>query len=157
MQVLDPQRTRIRGILYSARFEHDYIKRSPDPGRPPKDLLALYSFCALRDKSLGSEFSLPLILDDETRMWPTDQHDNIIVVKQQANSSVWNVNLFPVVQETLAYIHQEFFRQFDSWKSKVFEAQQNGTVCTREPPSAIAIYKTYLRSILRDIIAARRP
>jgi hypothetical protein len=105
VNVLDPQRTRIRGILYSARSEHDYIKRSPDPGRPPKDLLALYSFCALKDKSIGSSFSLPLILDDETRMWPTDQHDNIIEVKGQLNSPVWSVCLFPHVQDVLSHVH----------------------------------------------------
>ncbi|GAA5803019.1 hypothetical protein HPULCUR_008494 [Helicostylum pulchrum] len=126
---------------------------SPDPGRPPKDLLALYSFCALKDKSLGSSFSLPLILDDETRMWPIEQHDNIIEVKNQANIPVWSVSLFPVVKNALAFVHQEFFRQFDSWYAKNQEAEQYGTICTRLPPSAIAIYKTYLRHILRDMIA----
>lgn len=150
---LDPQRTRIRGILYSARSEHDYIKRSPDPGRPPKDLLALYSFCALKDKSIGSSFSLPLILDDETRMWPLEQHDNIIEVKCQANIPVWSVSLFPVVQETLAYVHTEFFRQFDNWYAKSQEAEQYGVPFTRLPPSATSVYKTYLRHILRDMIA----
>ncbi|KAI8059212.1 hypothetical protein BC940DRAFT_328396 [Gongronella butleri] len=150
--VLDPMRTRIRGILYSARSEHDYIKRSPEPGRPPKDLLALYSFCALKDSSLGSAYTLPLILDDETRMWPTEQHDNIIVVKNQAMADHWNVLLFPVIQDTLQHIHSEFFRQLDSWYNKQLEAEQNGTTCYREPPSAIGIYKTHLRHILRDMI-----
>ncbi|KAI8095621.1 hypothetical protein BDF21DRAFT_328392 [Thamnidium elegans] len=150
---LDPQRTRIRGILYSARSEHDYIKKSPDPGRPPKDLLALYSFCALKDKSIGSSFSLPLILDDETRMWPLEQHDNIIEVKNQANIPVWSVSLFPVVKNTLTFVHQEFFRQFDIWYAKSQEAEQYGAPFTRLPPSAIAIYKTYLRHLLRDMIA----
>ncbi|KAG2202543.1 hypothetical protein INT47_012537, partial [Mucor saturninus] len=153
VNVLDPQRTRIRGILYSARSEHDYIKKSPDPGRPPKDLLALYSFCALKDKSIGSSFSLPLILDDETRMWPLEQHDNIIEVKGQANIPVWSVSLFPVVQDTLAYVHQEFFRQLDIWYAKVHEAEQYGVTFTRQPPSATSVYKTYLRHILRDMIA----
>ncbi|KAI8341668.1 NLI interacting factor-like phosphatase-domain-containing protein [Chlamydoabsidia padenii] len=152
VDVLDPQRTRIRGILYSARSEHDYIKRSHEPGRPPKDLLALFSFCALKDKSLGSSLTLPLILDDETRMWPLEQHDNIIEVKQQANSDAWNVSLFPVIQETLAHVHMEFFRQLDSWYNKHLEAEQNGAICTREPPSAVGIYKTYLRHMLRDMI-----
>ncbi|RCI04192.1 RNA polymerase II [Rhizopus stolonifer] len=153
VEVLDPNRTRIRGILYSARMEHDYIKKSPDPGRPPKDLLALYSFCALKDRSIGSAFSLPLILDDETRMWPVDQHDNIIEVISQRNAPVWSVSLFPVVKDTLEHIHAQFFRQFDSWTAKCQEAEQYGTVCTRLPPSAVAIYKTYLRHILRDLIA----
>ncbi|KAI8084654.1 NLI interacting factor-like phosphatase-domain-containing protein [Halteromyces radiatus] len=152
VEVLDPQRTRIRGILYSARSEHDFIKQSHEPGRPPKDLRALYSFCALQDKSLGSAFTLPLILDDETRMWPTEQHDNIIEVKQQLGSEAWNVSLFPVVQETLAHIHMEFFRQLDTWYSKQVEAENNGYPFTREPPSALAIYKTYLRHMLRDMI-----
>lgn len=153
VSALDPNKARIRGIMYSARSEHDYIKRSIDPGRPPKDLLALYSFCALKDKSIGSSFSLPLILDDETRMWPLEQHDNIIEVKNQANIPVWSVSLFPVVKNTLAHVHQEFFRQFDSWYLKTQEAEQYGMICTRSPPSAVAIYKTYLRHILRDMIA----
>ena len=156
VNVLDPERTRIRGILYSARFEHDYIKRSPDSSRPPKDLTALYPFCVLKERALGCGFTLPLIIDDETRMWPSDQHDNIIVVKSQTGHSLWNVNLFPLIQETLMNIHQDFFRQLDSWRSKHMEAAQNGLICTREPPSSIGIYKTYLRSMFRDMIAARR-
>lgn len=155
VNVLDPQRIWIKGILYSARSEHDYIRKSPFPGRPPKDLLALYSFCALKDKSLGSSYSLPLILDDETRMWPEEQHDNIIEMINQANTPVWSVSLFPVVKDTLQYIHQEFFRQYDSYQQKFQEAEQNGTVFTRSPPSATSIYKTYLRHILRDFIAAK--
>ncbi|OAC99454.1 hypothetical protein MUCCIDRAFT_92743 [Mucor lusitanicus CBS 277.49] len=154
VKVLDPQGVCIRGINYSARSEHDYIKRSPDPGRPPKDLLALYSFCALKDKSLGSSFQLPLILDDETRMWPADQIDNIIEVTHQRDSPVWSVSLFPVVRDTLQYVHQEFFRQYDIWIQKCQEAAKYGGVCTRPPPSAVAIYKTYLRHILRDKIAS---
>lgn len=153
VNVLDPQRNWIRGILYSARSEHDYIKRSPDPGRPPKDLLALYSFCALKDKSFGSSFSLPLILDDETRMWPTEQHDNIIEVISKVNTPVWSVSLFPVVKDTLQHVHTEFFRQFDNWHNKFMEAEQNGHVYTKEPPSATNVYKTYLRHMLRDMIA----
>ncbi|KAI8138435.1 hypothetical protein BJV82DRAFT_523411 [Fennellomyces sp. T-0311] len=156
VNVLDPDRTRVRGILYSARFEHDYIKRSPDPSRPPKDLTALYPYCALKERALGCGFTLPLIIDDETRMWPSDQHDNIIVVKSQTGNPLWNVNLFPLIQETLMNIHQDFFRQLDSWRSKHMEAAQNGLICTREPPSSIGIYKTYLRSMFRDMIAARR-
>ncbi|KAK4514645.1 uncharacterized protein ATC70_002246 [Mucor velutinosus] len=154
VNALDPQGVCIRGIKYSARSEHDYIKRSPDPGRPPKDLLALYSFCALKDKTVGSSFQLPLILDDETRMWPADQIDNIIEVTSQRDSPVWSVSLFPVVRDTLQYIHQEFFRQYDIWMQKNQEAAQHGFVYTRLPPSAVGIYKTYLRHILRDKIAS---
>ncbi|KAI9485687.1 MAG: hypothetical protein EXX96DRAFT_16356 [Benjaminiella poitrasii] len=157
VKVLDPHGTRIRGILYSARNEHDYIKKSPDPSRPPKDLLALYSFCALKDRSIGSAFTLPLILDDETRMWPQEQHDNIIEVTHDRSAPCWSVSLFPVVKDTLEWVHQEFFRQFDNWYARCQEAEQFGTVCTKLPPSAVDIYKTYLRHILRDMIAKGRP
>ncbi|CEI92836.1 hypothetical protein RMCBS344292_07085 [Rhizopus microsporus] len=156
IDVLDPNRVWIKGILYSARAEHDYIRTSPEPGRPPKDLQALYSFCALRDQSLGSGFALPLILDDETRMWPAEQHDNIIEVKGQLNSEVWTVSLFPVVQETLLYVHTEFFRQYDTWYARSQDAEHQGLVYPKPPPSAISIYKTYLRHILRDMIAAKK-
>lgn len=152
MNALDPQRTRIRGVIYSARSEHDYIKRSPDPSRPPKDLTTLYSFCALRDKSIGSEYTLPLIVDDETRMWPQDQHDNIVVVTQQSGALAWNVSLFPVVQEVLAHVHQEFFRQFDNWVHRQSN-MSNRSLVPPPPPSAVNIYKAYLRSLLRDKIA----
>lgn len=157
MSVLDPQRTRIRGILYSARTEFEHIKKSPDPGRPPKDLLALYSFCALKDGSIGSSFTLPLILDDETRMWPLEQHDNIIEVLGQVNAPVWSVSLFPHVRDTLLHVHKEFFRQFDIWYGRMQEAEQNGMVYNRLPPSATGIYKIYLRHILRDMIARGPP
>ncbi|EIE76558.1 hypothetical protein RO3G_01262 [Rhizopus delemar RA 99-880] len=156
IDVLDPTRSWVKGILYSARAEHDYIRSSPDPGRPPKDLQALYSFCALRDQTLGSGFSLPLILDDETRMWPAEQHDNIIEVKGQTDSPVWTVSLFPVVQETLQHVHTEFFRQYDSWYARSQEAEQHGMIYARPPPSATSIYKTHLRHILRDMIAAAK-
>ncbi|KAL1926585.1 hypothetical protein VTP01DRAFT_5706 [Rhizomucor pusillus] len=152
VNALDPQRTRIRGVIYSARSEHDYIKRSPDPSRPPKDLTTLYSFCALRDKSIGSEYTLPLIVDDETRMWPQDQHDNIVVVTQQSGALAWNVSLFPVVQEVLAHVHQEFFRQFDNWVHRQSN-MSNRSLVPPPPPSAVNIYKAYLRSLLRDKIA----
>lgn len=81
-------------------------------------------------------------------MWPQDQHDNIIVVTQQEGAQAWNVSLFPVVQEVLAHIHQEFFRQLDNWQHR----QANGGAA-RPPPSAVAIYKAYLRNLLRDKIA----
>lgn len=155
--MLDPQRQWIKGILYSARSEHDYIKRSIDPSRPPKDLLALFSFCAMKDKSLGASYSLPLILDDETRMWPEEQHDNIVEVGNQINSPVWSVSLFPVVKDTLQQVHQEFFRQYDSYQQRLLDSEQNGTLFTRSPPNVTTIYKTYLRHILRDFIAKGPP
>jgi hypothetical protein len=86
-------------------------------------------------------------------MWPLEQHDNIIEVKNQANTPVWSVSLFPAVQDCLQYVHSEFFRQYDLWCAKQQEAEVNGTNFTRQPPTAVTIYKTYLRHILRDMIA----
>ncbi|KAK3847595.1 MAG: hypothetical protein J3R72DRAFT_168129 [Linnemannia gamsii] len=91
------------------------------PPTPPKDLLSLYAFCAVNKPptdglpDVGTGFSLPLILDDLTQMWPPDQHDNVIVVKEQRGASVWTVNLFPMVQHVLMAVHSEFFRAYDHW------------------------------------------
>ncbi|KAF9343945.1 hypothetical protein BGX26_004993, partial [Mortierella sp. AD094] len=91
------------------------------PPAPPKDLLSLYAFCAMGKPStdglpeIGNGFTLPLIVDDLTQMWPPEQHDNVIVVKERKNSPVWTVNLFPMVQHVLGAVHQEFFRAYDSW------------------------------------------
>ncbi|KAI8968460.1 hypothetical protein BDF20DRAFT_827672 [Mycotypha africana] len=152
VDVLDPLKTRIKGPIYSARHEHEYIRKSIDPSRPPKDLRALFTYCNLTDNSFGSGTSLPLILDDETRMWPADQHDNIIEVIGQPNSSVWSVALFPVVKDTLEHVHREFFRQYDQWCLRSNEAKTRGQIYTRPGPSAVVMYKTYLRHILRDMI-----
>lgn len=147
--VIDPRRQWIRGPLHSARFEYDHIRRSYAPGRPPKDLTSIYASCVLHDKTFpGMGYSLPIIIDDETRMWPSDQHDNIIVVKPQVNTDAWNVPLIPTVSETLRVIHTEFFKQLDAYKNKPYNA-------AREPPSARNIYKTYLRSLLGDLMAGR--
>ncbi|KAF9333888.1 hypothetical protein BG006_002998, partial [Podila minutissima] len=92
------------------------------PPTPPKDLLSLYAFCAVSKTptdglpDIGTSFALPLILDDLTQMWPPEQHDNVIVVKEQKNAQVWTVNLFPVVHHVLGNIHQEFFRAYDTWE-----------------------------------------
>src|SRR4051812_9165037 len=83
VSILDPNHTRIRGIHYSARQEYEYISRSANPKRPPKDLLSLYAFCAIRDPVVGSGFTLPLIVDDLTSMWPPEQKDNVIVVRER--------------------------------------------------------------------------
>ncbi|KAF9155974.1 hypothetical protein BGX20_004339, partial [Mortierella sp. AD010] len=91
------------------------------PPSPPKDLLSLYAFCAMGKPStdglpeIGNGFTLPLIVDDLTQMWPPEQHDNVIVVKERKNSPVWTVNLFPMVQHVLGAVHQEFFRAYDAW------------------------------------------
>ncbi|KAL1922653.1 uncharacterized protein VTP21DRAFT_10192 [Calcarisporiella thermophila] len=164
---IDPHHNRIRGINYSARQEYEYIQRTAPhgagtdrPSRPPKDLLALYTFCTLGN-SPAQNYCLPLIVDDMTSMWPPEQHDNIIVVKERRKSpnangggstenggenganNVWTVNLFPLVQQVLAHVHQEFFRQMDLHRA----GQQP------HPPSARVIYKEWLRNYLRDHIA----
>lgn len=77
VSVLDPTRTLIRGICYSARAEYEFIQSSSQPKRPAKDLAALYPFYDITDEL---KFPLePLIVDDNLRMWPHDQQDNIIV------------------------------------------------------------------------------
>ncbi|KAI8579531.1 hypothetical protein K450DRAFT_241442 [Umbelopsis ramanniana AG] len=157
VSVLDPAHSRIRGIYYSARSEYEYICKSSDARRPSKDLLALYAFCAVNDKAPGCGFSLPLIVDDLTHMWPVDQHDNIIVVKEKKNAEVWTVCLFPMVQTALGYVHTEFFRQLDSWYSKQHEAEAKGMAFSKDPPHAVGIYKEFLRNSLRDQIANGPP
>lgn len=152
--VLDPTRTRIRGIYYSARQEYEYICKSHDPRRPSKDLLALYAFCALKEPGVGAGFTLPLIVDDLTHMWPSEQHDNIIVVKERRGAPVWTVGLFPVVQNVLQFVHAEFFRLYDAWC--LTEGNPGGNGARREPPSAVQIYKEFLRGALRDQIAGER-
>lgn len=42
--MLDPDRTKIRGTLYSARHEFEYYNKLKLTN-PPKDLLSLYAFC----------------------------------------------------------------------------------------------------------------
>ncbi|KAG2171693.1 hypothetical protein INT43_008073 [Umbelopsis isabellina] len=157
ISVLDPTHTRIRGIYYSARSEYEYICKSTDSRRPSKDLLALYAFCAVNDKAPGCGFSLPLIVDDLTHMWPAEQHDNIIVVKEKKNAPVWTVCLFPMVQTALGYVHTEFYRQLDSWYNKQQEAEVKGVTFTKDPPTAVGIYKEFLRNGLRDQIANGPP
>ncbi|KAL0078175.1 hypothetical protein F4703DRAFT_1933257 [Phycomyces blakesleeanus] len=153
VSVIDPQRRYVHGILYSARSEYDYIQRSTEQSRPPKNLLALYAFCELKDQSLGSGFTLPITIDDEERMWPAEQRENIIMVKKHLGSECWSVTLDTVVKKVLNHIHTEFFRQLDIWQTKQAEAERLGRMYTRDPPSALAIYKGYLRDMMGDLIA----
>jgi len=138
LQILDPSRTRIKGAIYSARFEYETIQRSNNPQRPAKDLGSLFSFCVTRKENSnqpGTGNSLPLILDDNITAWPIEQHDNIIVVRETRNSPLWNVSLYPVVQNTLQAVYTSFFKQLDIYSSgqtKVF-------------PSCVRCYKEYLR------------
>lgn len=63
------------------------------------------------------------------------------------NSPVWNVSLFPVVQQALSYIHENYYRNLDMFVSG--ESQI--------PPSSIACYKEYLRKELATAIAETKP
>ncbi|KAI7866756.1 hypothetical protein BDF14DRAFT_1996313 [Spinellus fusiger] len=153
VSVLDPQRRFVHGILYSARSEYDYIQRSMEQNRPPKNLMALYAFCELNDRSLGSGFTLPITIDDEERMWPPEQRENIIMVKKHSTLECWSVSLDTVVKKVLSHIHFEFFRHLDIWQVKQVEADRLGKTCTRDPPSALGIYKAYLRDMMADLIA----
>ncbi|KAJ3083463.1 hypothetical protein HK102_001059 [Quaeritorhiza haematococci] len=143
VSVLDPNRSTISGIQYSARGEYLHIIQSANPRRPPKDLLSLYAFCAVTNPNSAPVD--PLIVDDNVTMWPVDQQDNIIVVREAKTSTVWNVNLFPVVQMVLQHVHAEFFRQLDAWWA---------SDRLSPPPSAAACYKEYLRRELSLKIAA---
>jgi hypothetical protein len=67
------------------------------------------------------------------------------------------VCLFPMVQTALGYVHTEFYRQLDSWYSKQQEAEVKGTTFTKDPPTAVGIYKEFLRNGLRDQIANGPP
>ncbi|KAJ3216411.1 RNA polymerase II [Dinochytrium kinnereticum] len=142
--VLDPQRTRIRGVVHSARNEFLYIESSRYPRRPPKDLLTLFPFCGMSRGMDGPDGPAvePIVVDDNVNMWPADQQDNIIVVKEKRNADVWNVQLFPVVQQVLATIHSEFFRQLDTWDR-----------VGPPPPGACRLYKEHLRAELGRRIA----
>jgi uncharacterized protein YlzI (FlbEa/FlbD family) len=138
LQILDPNRTRIKGTIYSARYEYESILRSVNPQRPAKDLGSLFSFCVTRKENCnqpGTGNSLPLILDDNITAWPIEQHDNIIVVRETRNSPLWNVSLYPVVQSTLQAVYTSFFKQLDMYSSKQ----------TKVFPSCVRCYKEYLR------------
>ncbi|OAJ43609.1 hypothetical protein BDEG_26953 [Batrachochytrium dendrobatidis JEL423] len=145
VNVLDPSRTVIRGIAYSARNEYMYISQSWSSRRPPKDLLSLFPYCAEREPGLPTID--PIIIDDNVSMWPADQQDNIIVVRENTQSKVWNVSLFPVVQQALSYVHESYFRQLDAWGAS--EKSQRGA-----PPTATGCYKEYLRRELSFKIAS---
>ncbi|KAI8928316.1 hypothetical protein BC831DRAFT_423704 [Entophlyctis helioformis] len=147
-RITDPKRNIIRGIAYSARAEYVFLSQSGNPRRPPKDLLSLFAFCVVRET--GAPVIDPLILDDNGSMWPSDQQDNIIVVRENAQSPVWSVSLFPVVQHVLGYVHSTFFQQLDAWV-------QEKPAIRGPPPSATACYKEYLRRELSCKIAGSIP
>jgi hypothetical protein len=135
VSVLDPSRSFIRGIVYSARAEYMYISQSSNLNRPPKDLQSLYCFYNSKENAISID---PLILDDNFAMWPQAQQDNVIVAKEDSRSVVWNVNLFPVVKSVLNHVHESFFKKLDAWVS--IDQLTRG-----DPPKSIDFYKEYLR------------
>ncbi|KAI8814132.1 hypothetical protein BJ742DRAFT_786511 [Cladochytrium replicatum] len=192
VQVLDPSRTTIRGILHSARGEYLYIQSSVKPRRPPKDLVTLYPFCRQGTLEGGGPHGWlpmpipdPMIVDDNHTTWPGEQQDNIIVVREMRNApdGVWSVSLFPVVQNVLNNIYQEFFKAADVFNAALMaddpsavlaaaasgggdggqqQQQQpqlphyhNGSnlFVSERPPSAVSIYKDLLRRDLANRIA----
>ncbi|KAJ3099896.1 hypothetical protein HDU97_002680 [Phlyctochytrium planicorne] len=164
--VLDPQRSRIKGVGYSARQEFLFIQGSRYPRRPPKDLVSLFPFCARGGIAGVLEWDVgvsvdPVVVDDNGGMWGVEQQDHIIVVRETRATPVWNVQFFPIVRDTLFHIHQEFFRQFDAWGGVAAlnsVASSNGgsgggvgggAVGGGVPaPSACRIYKEMLRNEL---------
>jgi hypothetical protein len=95
----------------------------------------------------------PIILEDNASiikitvdMWPLEQQDNIIIIKERSGSPVWNVSLFPIVQQVLAFIHEGFFRSLDSWSNLPVESRG-------PPPSSLTYYKEYMRKELSNRLA----
>ncbi|CAO3567537.1 unnamed protein product [Mortierella alpina] len=121
------------------------VIQATQPPLPPKDLLSLYAFCAATKPpsdglpDIGNGFGLPLILDDLTQMWPPEQHDNVIVVKERKDSPVWTVNLFPMVQIVLGVVHQEFFRHYDAWVSARAAAVASITIPVQPSSSSAGV------------------
>ncbi|KAJ1650048.1 hypothetical protein IWQ61_009047 [Dispira simplex] len=174
VKVLDPGQTWIKGILYSARQEYNHMQQRPHARQqPPKDLLSLYAFCTLspaeyeksmvastlgldllKDNSGSADWlgrpsttslHLPLVIDDMAHMWSSSQSDNIIAVRDQRTSGVWDVALYPVVYNVLHYVYHEFFRRLDFHLATPHEYPM---------PSAVGLYKDYLRGMLREQIGA---
>ncbi|KAJ3403384.1 hypothetical protein HDU80_004237 [Chytriomyces hyalinus] len=142
--VLDPSRSIIRGVGYSARAEYMHIQGTSMPKRPPKDLESLFVYpTRARDVMFTGALVEAMIVDDNVHMWPLEQQDSIIVVREQRNAKVWNVQLFPHVQSVLNIIHGEFFKQLDQWDMR------SGAL----GPSTCQLYKEYLRNELARRIA----
>ncbi|RKP14818.1 hypothetical protein BJ684DRAFT_5419, partial [Piptocephalis cylindrospora] len=131
--VLDARCNRLSNIRHSARAEHHYLDRKlrnlrnqnrPSLTRdglppPPKHLGTLYPFVhmpACGPKSTaGHWYGLPLIMDDQTRSWPPDQHDNIVVVEERdfVEQIPFNMDL-QVVRGILEELHTEWFASWDA-------------------------------------------
>ncbi|KAI8902708.1 hypothetical protein BC833DRAFT_613829 [Globomyces pollinis-pini] len=147
-QILNSETPIIKGgVAYSARGEYLYISQhSKNPRKPPKDLRSLFAFYGNENTDKTVIPLDPLILDDNAHMWPEDQQDNIIVIREMTSSHVWNVALFPVVRQALSYIHEGFFRAVDAWQ--VADHRTRGP-----PPSSLTFYKEYMRKELSNRIA----
>ena len=155
-QILNSEGQIIRGgVAYSARGEYLYVCQHPNIRKPPKDLHSLFAFYDIKDKNLPK--IEPIILDDNANMWPLDQQDNIIVralylmiyfqiIREAVNSEVWNVSLFPIVQQVLGYIHESYFRKMDAWIA-------SDPVSRGPAPSSLTYYKEFLRRDLSNRIA----
>ncbi|KAJ3274808.1 Multiple epidermal growth factor-like domains protein 8 [Terramyces sp. JEL0728] len=147
-QILNQENQIIRGgVAYSARGEYLYLTQNESSTvarRPPKDLNSLFAFYSNRNEE--TPFVEPLILDDNATMWPLDQQDNIIVIREMVDSKVWNVALYPVVQQVLSFIHESYFKQLDAWNAT--DPAIRGT-----PPTSLTFYKEYMRKELSSKIA----
>jgi hypothetical protein len=68
VDILDPDKTRIRGIVYSARGEYNYLLQQESTSQkeilrmPPKNYNMLFPFCN------GSSLLEPIIVDDSVHM-----------------------------------------------------------------------------------------
>jgi hypothetical protein len=84
VQVLDPSKSLIKGLVYSARDEYQYLVSQMTSDveekmwltlNPPKDIKTLFAFC-----EKGDTMTLePLIVDDNVFMWNQSQRDQVIV------------------------------------------------------------------------------
>lgn len=157
INMLNNSKPRILGVIYSARHEYNFLKgRNGIFSRkikPPKSLTSLFSFCELPFSSnpscfQGECFNLPLIVDDQVSTWPTEQHDNVIEVRERQCSEVWDVCL-DEVRNILDAIHTEVFIQLGGMKEEELQRlvdEQGGF-------SVVRTYKGKLREILADKIA----
>jgi hypothetical protein len=145
VQLLNSESPIVRsGSVYSARGEYLHIAQV-NSKKTPKDLNSLYAFYALKD-TMNVPIE-PLILDDHPGIWPLEQQDNVIIIKEIINSFVWDVSFFPVVQPLLAYIHDNYFRALDAW---AISNDPKGP-----PPSTLTYYKEFLRKELSNLIAEK--
>ena len=68
------------------------------------------------------------------------------MVRETTQSDVWNVSLFPVVQQVLAQVHEQYFKNLELWLA--MEKESRGP-----PPSSVGCYKELLRRELSQRIA----